>query len=558
MILLSDTVDKLHLVGPANEQALNHLGIKTIRDLLYHFPRDWQDLSEIKTITETRPGEKISIKAQVKQIATKRFRYGRMTVTEALLEDSSGNIVAVWFNQPFVKNSVIAGREYYFHGKGQIYGKNLQLSNPAFELVKPDTIHTAGLIPAYELTAGITQKQIRYWLSQALESVSQISDYLPANLKSKHKFLSLPEAIKTLHFPSDETTLKEARRRLAFDELFLLQLAFQSQKKKLATLESPIIAFDESLIRNFVKSLPFELTPSQRLAAWEILQNLSQNHPMNRLLEGEVGSGKTVVAGLAMLATARAGQQSVLLAPTEILAWQHYQTLEKLFKKQMDIALLTRSHKVGTLTDIGRGETKVIIGTHALLQEHVKFDKIGLVVVDEQHRFGVAQRARLVRGQNADDTPLVPHLLSMTATPIPRTLSLAFYGDLDISMLQELPRGRKKIITKLVRPDGRDIAYKFVKQELKKGFQAYVVVPLVEESDKLGAKSVTTEVENLKKIFPEFSIGFLHGRMSGEEKKSVMQGFKDKNLQILVSTTVIEVGVDVPNATIMIIENAER
>ena len=224
----------------------------------------------------------------------------------------------------------------------------------------------------------------------------------------------------------------------------------------------------------------------------------------------------------------------------------------------MDIALLTRSHKVGTLTDIGRGETKVIIGTHALLQEHVKFDKIGLVVVDEQHRFGVAQRARLVRGQNADDTPLVPHLLSMTATPIPRTLSLAFYGDLDISMLQELPRGRKKIITKLVRPDGRDIAYKFVKQELKKGFQAYVVVPLVEESDKLGAKSVTTEVENLKKIFPEFSIGFLHGRMSGEEKKSVMQGFKDKNLQILVSTTVIEVGVDVPNATIMIIENAER
>ena len=739
--LLQDSVSKLHLLKPEHEKALGKFGIKTIGDLLQHFPRDWQDLSDIKKIADIRPGEKINIRARVKHISNPGFRFRRVKLTEALLEDDTGNVVAVWFNQPYLKNTLKIGSEYYFSGKAQIYSAKktatLQLQNPTFELVKTENIHVAGIIPVYQLTEGITQKQFRYWLKQGLEALADNTDLLPQTVRTRLKLLDLNVALRNIHFPEDNGTLEAARARLAFEELFLFQLAFQSYKKTLKSLPAPAISFDTKLVSGFVKSLPFALTHSQRLAAFEILKDLALPHPMNRLLEGEVGSGKTVVAGLAMYATAYAGLQSVLLAPTEILALQHYETLKKLFAHaDIEIALVTRSHKIQPPTS--NFQPPIVIGTHALLQEKIEFDNIGLLVVDEQHRFGVKQRQTLLRRStpiekqiNTDvNTDLlykdltykirgaifsvynelgpghkeiiyhkallaeltkqslafdtekilpveyngekvgiykpdvivdnkiileikaiaflggleqkqiwsylkgsayklallvnfggrelqikriihdvsrlnqresasnlrksaleVPHLLSMTATPIPRTLALAFYGDLDISRLKELPSGRKKIITKLVSPDKRAIAYEFIRKELARGRQAYVIVPLVGEpqtnadftrtnadmfpsplqfggqagvgrvADRPGEvekKSVAAESEKLTKIFPEFQIGTLHGRMSGEEKKGAMDDFSANKIRILVSTTVVEVGVDVPNATIMIIENAER
>ena len=557
MSSLNDPVTKLRLVGPASEQALNHLGIKTIYDLLAYFPRAWDDLTQIQTISEIRPNEKINLKARVRKIADHRAWFRRMHLTEGLIEDETGSIIAVWFNQPFIKNYLREGKEYYFSGKAQFYKEKLQLSNPAFEAAKEDTIHTAGIIPMYELTEGITQKQIRYWLKSCLPLTSLIEDCLPSSIREKLRLAHIGYAVSQIHFPSSQESLEKARKRLSFDELFLFQLALSSFKKKIKSLPAPRIPFDVSLVKKFVADLPFRLTNSQRLAAWEILKDLALSHPMNRLLEGEVGSGKTVVAGIAMLEVAKTGWQTVLLSPTEILAWQHYQTLQNLFEKSgLQIALLTGSRKIGSPIEIANGNTKIIVGTHALLQEHVKFEKIGLLVVDEQHRFGVRQRMALLSGEH--ESSLVPHLLSMTATPIPRTLALAFYGDLDISVLRELPNGRKKVITKLVAPALRKTAYEFVRNEIKKGQQAYVVTPLIEESDKLGAKAAMVEAEKLKKIFPGFQIGLLHGRLPAEKKKTVMEEFKAGKIQILVSTTVIEVGVDVPNATLMLIENAER
>ncbi len=749
MLFLNDAVVKLHLVTEKAAEALKHLGIATIRDLLAYYPRDWQDLSDIKTVSQVKPNEKINLKVKIKKFSQHRSPYRRMHLTQALLEDHTGNILAVWFNQPFLKNVLKEGKEYYMSGKTQVY-ETLQLQNPTFELVKTDTIHTAGIVPVYELTEGLTLKQIRYFLKQALICLPQFQDAIPPALQKKLKLVSCQEALKNLHFPKNATFLEEAKKRLAFEELFLFQLALLSFKKKIKTLPALPIPFEKKLVQDFVKNLPFKLTAAQRLAAWEILRDLSRPHPMNRLLEGEVGSGKTVVAGLAMLEVAHAGYQSVLLAPTEILAWQHYETLKNLFQNSdLEIALLTRSHKTFVnsviarqevtkqsqgirdrfanarddnilLNKISAGQIKIIIGTHALLQEHVKFQKIGLLVVDEQHRFGVSQRAKLAghgssqmnKQINADKRLLyeditykiraalfnvyntlgpghkeniyhkalieelrnqqlkfdtekniaieylgkkvgdykpdfiienkilleikalpflgqlekkqiwsclkgsnfklallvnfgsreleikriiydkdyqlssvpypgesvleVPHLLSMTATPIPRTLALAFYGDLDISELKELPRGRKKVITRLVEPDKRAVVYEWIRKHLTTGRQMYVVTPLIGEMEitkansppsplfgkegqgEFSIKAAVIELENLKKIFPEFTIGLLHGQLKGEEKKRVMEDFKVGKIQTLVSTSVIEVGVDVPNAAIMIIENAER
>ncbi len=569
MLSLNDEINKLRLVSPQTERALRHLGISTVKDLLYYFPRDWQDLSEIQTISQIRPNEKINIRARIKKLSQYRTPRRRMNLTQALLEDQTGNIVAVWFNQPFLKNVLHEGKEYYFSGKAQIY-ETLQLQNPSFELVKEDTIHTAGIISVYELTEGVTQKQLRYWLKQALAVLPQVREYLPDLLRNKLRLPLLAEALKHIHFPTSPDTLETARQRLSFDELFLFQLVLQSYRGRLKLLKAPLISLNTQLIKKFVMSLPFKLTASQRVAAWEILKDLKKPYPMNRLLEGEVGSGKTVVAGVAMLEVASAGWQSVLLAPTEILAWQHYETLRELFKNtNMEIALLTRSHKVNFRPPISVLRLPIVIGTHALLQEHVKFQRIGLLVIDEQHRFGVAQRSRL---QTANQQGLVPHLLTMTATPIPRTLALAFYGDLDISQLRELPKGRKKVITKLVEPDKRSLAYEFVRKEIERGRQVYIVTPLIDVTEAFRppdgrlkpsatlteAKAATTEAEKLKKIFPQFQISLLHGRLKGEEKKKIIADFNSGVIQILVSTTVIEVGVDVPNATIMWIENAER
>ena len=593
MLSWNDNVNKLHLVSPSAEGALLSLGIKTIRDLVHHFPRQWQDLSEVQSIAAARPGESINLRATIKRLNERRTKWRRMHLTDALLEDKTGNITAIWFNQPFLKRVLKPGKEYYFTGKAQIYESDkgkpaLQIQNPSFELVKSETIHTAGIVPVYPLTEGITQKQFRYWMSQAVEGAGLVPDHLPAELREQNKLPELAQALRNIHFPKNAEELAQAKKRLAFDELFIFQLALLSFKNKLKSLPSPVIPFETENIKSFVSSLPFTLTPSQRLAAWEILQDIQQPHPMNRLLEGEVGSGKTVVAGLAMYQTALGGWQSVLLAPTEILAWQHYQTLNNLLEHaDIPIALLTRTHKTSSLSviarnemtkqsqeeiaaprlgvgarnddllsDMANGKIKIIVGTHALLQDRVQFKKIGLLIVDEQHRFGVKQRGALLRSEGRG---LVPHLLSMSATPIPRTLALTLYGDLDISILKELPKGRKKIITRLVSPEKRTVAYEFITKLLKTGRQMYVVTPLIEESDALGVKSATLEATRLQKnFFPVFGGGLLEGRLKGPEKQKVMDDFQNNKIHILVSTTVIEVGVDVPNAAIMLIENAER
>lgn len=545
---------------PSYQKALNYLGVKTLEDLISYFPRDYQDLTIVSTIAQARPNEKVTIRARIKKIAVRYGKWRRMSIVEGLLEDQTGNIVAVWFNQPFLRHTLQEGREYYFYGKAQIYARSgqhsLQLAGPTFEIVKDDTIHTAGIIPVYELTAGITQKQLRYWLKSTLDGLGQIEDHLPELLRAKLHLPRLQRAIRDIHFPKNYKATKEARDRLAFDELFVFQLALLSYKRKLKTFPAPPIPLRTEIVAEFVKTLPFKLTHSQRLAVWEILRDLSGVHPMNRLLEGDVGSGKTVVAGLAMLCAAACDYQAVLLAPTEILAFQHYQTLLRLYQdSEFQPVLLTRSHKHGDIEGVASGRAKIVIGTHALLQEKIRFKRIGLLVVDEQHRFGVKQRSRLLQGADGS----IPHLLSMSATPIPRTLALAFYGDLDISKLSEQPAGRKPIVTRLILPENRFQAYEFIRQEIERGRQAYIITPLIDESDKIQLRSAMLEAARLQKdIFPHLSIGLLHGQMKGEEKRNVMDKFKDGEHHILVSTTVVEVGVDVPNATVMVIENAER
>ncbi|MDP3740736.1 MAG: DEAD/DEAH box helicase [bacterium] len=478
MISLHYPIEKLHLIGPSQLPALHNLGIKTMIDLIYYFPRDWQDLSQLLTISQVKINEKNNLRATLKSVNEQRTKWRRLHILHGLFEDGTGSIVATWFNQPFLRHNLKVGREYYLSGKVTVKDSML-LQNPTFELVKENTIHTAGIVPVYDLTEGVSQKQLRYWISQAIPLASKIPDLLPEKMKKELELPNLQIALRDIHFPSSIERQKIAYFRLAFEELFLFQLALLSFKSKLKGLPAPAIPLDVNVIKKFVDSLPFHLTNSQRLAIWEILKDLSRSFPMNRLLEGEVGSGKTVVAGLAMLETALGNYQSVMLAPTEILAWQHFQTLSSLFRNSdISIILWTRSHKIGDISEIADGKAKIIIGTHALLQENVKFQKIGLLVIDEQHRFGVNQRSALIRRQTQTETPqIVPHLLSMTATPIPRTLALAFYGDLDISQLRELPLGRKKIITRLVEPTKREIAYEFIRKQINAGRQMYVVTP---------------------------------------------------------------------------------
>jgi ATP-dependent DNA helicase RecG len=402
---------------------------------------------------------------------------------------------------------------------------------------------------------------------------------LPSEVKKQFQLIDLAQAIEQIHFPNNLSLAQKARQRLAFDELFLIQLSTLQQKQKLAQEQAPNIPFNQKLIKSFVKSLPFKLTNDQRLAAWEIFQDLAKNRPMNRLLNGDVGSGKTIVAIMAALETAQAGYQVALMAPTEVLAKQHFQTLKDFLKKsKLKIGLLTSSevqtfvrsptpktHKKITRPQlkkqVAQGKIDILVGTHALIQEKLSFHNLALAIIDEQHRFGVAQRAALQRKiyQIEDGLSTIPHLLSMTATPIPRTLALTIYGDLDISLIKELPKGRQKIITKIIAPAGRQKAYHFIKKQIKQKKQVFVICPLINESEKLEVKSVTQEYEKLsQEIFPQFKIAMLHGKLKSKEKEEIMKNFKQGKIDILVSTSVIEVGIDIPNATVMMIEGADR
>ncbi len=560
MFNLNTSIEELYLVGPARAKLLKNLGIKTLEDLLFYFPRAHSDLSKFTPIADLKLGSPANIKAKILDVKSFRTKVRRFNLTQALVEDDSGSLVCIWFNQPFLAKVLKKGEFFIFSGKVAVSKNKLQMQNPVYEQERNEQIHTSRLVPIYSLTASLTQKMLRYLIKTYLDKTT-IQEYLPKNILEQEDLLELDRAVKTFHFPDDYAILNLAQNRLAFDEIFQTQLRVLQYKKtreqKSSVRMKTRVDLDEK-----IQALPFELTNGQKEALRQILEDFERPFPANRLLEGDVGSGKTIVAALAMHVVAQNGLQTVLLSPTEVLANQHYANLLNLFKNDgFDVVLLTSSQsrlngnpvsKQTLLSVIESGKTKIILGTHALLEKTVNFKNLGLIVIDEQHRFGVEQRSALKEISNA-------HLLTMSATPIPRTLALTLYGDLDLSILKELPAGRQKILTKIVSEENRTKAYEFIGKQIQSGGQVFVICPLVEESDKLGVKSATEEFKKLsEKIFPKFKVGLLHGRMKPSEKESTMQKFKDNELNILVSTSVIEVGVDVPNATVIMIEGSER
>lgn len=565
MLNLLSPIKDLQQIKKPQIAALKKLGVNFTQDLLFYFPYRYLDFSKNTTIKDIKPEENVTLKVVVKEI-TSRFSFkGRMFLAEAIASDNTGSIKIIWFNQPYLAKTLKNGDEIFLAGKPEYYKNSLQLTNPIYEKATDFPIHTARLVPVYHLTQKIYAKSFRNLIANVLPLVSELNDNLPADIIKSQNLLNIQSAINFAHFPKNQEQIEKANKRLAFEEIFYNQLAAQQHKLKLAQKQAFKIKFNQELIKSFADSLPFKLTPNQKQAAWEILQNLEKSEPMNRLLEGDVGSGKTLVALIAALQTIGSGLQTAFLAPTEILAKQHYNTALRYLKiknLKFKINLLTNTYSKINNEDcakkhlqklIAEGMPGLFIGTHALIQKKIKFKNLALVIIDEQHRFGVEQRARLI---NTKDK--VPHLLSLTATPIPRTLQLAFYGELDISQIKTKPLGRKLIITKLVQNLNRAKAYEFINKQIINGRQVFVITPLIEENDKLGIKSAKMETDVLKKIFPQYQIGLMHGKLKGKEKETVMNDFLLNKIQILVSTSVVEVGVDVPNASVMVIEGAEK
>jgi ATP-dependent DNA helicase RecG len=556
MLKLSDKIAIFPRVSKNSVKYLKKLGLETIQDLLFYLPFRYEDFGQKKKIADLKAGENVNIQGEILLIQNRRSRLKKMNLTEALVADDSETIKVIWFNQPFLTRNLKISDRISLAGKISENQGQLAIISPQYEKIFTNRlIHTNGLVPMYHLTSGLTQKQLRFIIKQAIFLADNIEDCLPLNMRHNLKLLNIASAVKKIHFPNTWREAEAARKRLIFSELFFRQLKSQLIKKKLNSQKAPLIEFQEEETRSFVASLPFQLTPGQKQSAWEILKDLKKEHPMNRLLEGDVGSGKTVVAAIAIFNTALNGKKSALMAPTEILARQHFSTISKLLKnkkRQINIALLTGSKK-----DVIDEKTDLIIGTHAIIQKKANKKNLALAIVDEQHRFGVKQRQKILDFNHQDHT--VPHFLSMTATPIPRSLALAIYGDLDLSIIKEMPIGRKKIITRLVKNQNRDKAYSFIAQQIEKGRQSFVICPLIENSDRLEVKSAKTEYDRLRtQIFPNLKIGLLHGKMKNTDKEKTMQDFSDHKIDILVSTSVIEVGIDVPNASIIAIEGAER
>jgi ATP-dependent DNA helicase RecG len=586
----STPIEKIPRVGPQYQKRLKRLRIKTVGQLLFHFPHRYEDFSNVIPISEVKKGETVSIQGKILDIKNIRTFRKRMVLTQALVGDDSGSLQVIWFNQPYLINNFKKGDFLFLAGKMNQSKSGRYLSSPTYEKISDelrfknsDLIHTGRLVPVYPETEGLSSRWLRFVIRPLLNQLKdRISDPLPDYLIKKYNFLGFQEAIWQIHFPDSLRLAQESKKRFIFEELFLLSLFVLRERAKLTKEKSANVPLDLNFIKQFVKNLPFRLTDDQKKASWQILKDLERPFPMNRLLQGDVGSGKTVVATTAALNTARAGYQTAFLAPTEILTQQHYQTFNLLLKKyKISIGLITgkenkfKNKRIKRKELLGKaktGEIDILIGTHALVQKEVKFGKLALVIVDEQHRFGVEQRAGLCQ-----EKELIPHFLSMTATPIPRTLSLTIYGDLDLSLIKELPKGRKKVITEIVSPEKRNKAYDFVREQIKEGGQAFVICPRIEpsatcqennfnqinlEKNNRGWAEVKAAKEEHKKlaekIFPEFKVALLHGRMKNEEKEKIMKGFKEGKTDILVSTSVIEVGIDIANATVMLIEGADK
>ena len=595
MLNLETDIANLNRVGASTAKKLKKLGTATVRDLLFYFPFRYDDFSKVTPIARLATGQSANVVGQIDLLQNKRSPRRRINITEALISDGTESLRVIWFNQPFIARILKAGDWVSLAGKVEDDYGGPTMTSPVYEKVTSpnpsfvrrgtsgfyqggnNAIHTQGLVPNYHLTANLTHKQVRFLIKQVISLANKITDWLPWEVKQNVKLISLGEAIKKIHFPKTDLEIRKARERLAFDELFLIQLQSQLIKKSLALSQGLKIEFHEPETKKFVGSLPFKLTNAQRKAAWEILKDMARGRPMSRLLEGDVGSGKTLVAVSAMLNVALNQKQAVLMVPTEILARQHYDTVCRLLADfGAKIGLVTRSQREISKSQIPNpkqilnsndqktklnsinimAEADIVIGTHALIQADVKFNNLALAIIDEQHRFGVEQRQRLIEKSGGK---LTPHFLSMTATPIPRSLALALYGDLDLSIINEMPQDRKKIITQVVPEKSRAAAYEFIRQQIRQGRQVFVICPLVDSADKSGAKSVEAEYEKLAKIvFPDLAIGKLHGRLKAGEKEKIMREFLDGKIKILVSTSVVEVGVDAPNASVMMIEGADR
>ncbi len=556
---LADSVTTLPLVGLVYAKRLEKLDIKNIEDLLYHAPHRYLDFSKTTDIGKAVIDELVTIKGTIDSFNNTYTRYGK-NIQVAKVIDDSGKVSCIWFNQPYLAQTLIVGTKVALAGKLGWYGRNKAFISPEYEVIREGkkSVHTARLVPIYHETARVSSKWIRGRVSFSLPKViNQIKEYLPNATLKKHNLLGLKKSIKDIHFPINQESADDAKKRLSFDEFLFFHLnSLRKKQRWQSNIAQHKLSIDKKLVNEFINSLPFTLTNSQKRSIDEILFDLQKDIPMNRLLEGDVGSGKTIVAATTAFVAFTNGFQTAFMAPTQILAQQHYTTLKEVFDKfNARISLLT-----STKTKKSIGKTDIYIGTHSLIHKSADFDEIAVVIIDEQHRFGVEQRKHLVK--KTGNKKSAPHVLTMTATPIPRTVALTAYGDLDLSTLDELPKGRKPITTWIVPPNKRNPAYKWIEEKIKKEkTQVFVICPLIEESDKETMKQVraaSAEYERLAKIFPNLKLGLLHSRLKASKKDSVMDKFRQGDIDILVSTPVVEVGVDVPNATIMLIEAADR
>ena len=557
MVDLEKDVKYIKGVGPNRVKLLNKLNIFTLHDLITYFPRTYEDRGKVKNIAECIDGEETLIEAVACGIISEVRLKGK-TMQKLIVRDETGTATITWFNHSYLKSIFRVGQKYKFYGKiSNMFGK-ISMNSPVFD-IEGSTKNTGKIIPIYPLTFNLSQNTIRKIIENGLKEVeNKLEETMPKYILDEYKLEGINEAIRAIHFPNEFKDFNIARKRFVFEELLSVQLALLQLKNNYINEEKGIQFSKDAKMSDIINKLPFKLTKAQLRVLEEIDNNMEQDKPMNRLLQGDVGSGKTAVAMCAAYKAVKSGYQAAIMAPTAILATQHLENFKKIFdelgiKCELLISAMTKKNKKELLERLENGEIDILIGTHALLQENVSFKKLGLVVTDEQHRFGVKQRTTLVeKGQN-------PDVLVMTATPIPRTLALILYGDLDISIIDELPPNRKKIDTFAVTKTMTERVNNFIKEQVKQGRQAYIVCPLVEENEELDLKSVEELYEKCKtEIFPEYRVEYIHGKMKAKDKDSIMEKFKNKEIDILISTTVIEVGVDVPNANIMVIENAER
>ncbi len=576
---MSDDVTLIKGVWRKLLPRLHKLDVNTVGDLVHLFPARHNDFASVRTVAQLAPGDNQTAILTVWE--ARQTMLGRQKSTQAVLGDDTGNIRATWFNMPWVASQLKHGAKVALSGKVSVFMGSLVFQAPEYEILDgaDDQVHTGRLVPVYPSTQGLSQRVLRSLVKRALDAtLDSVEEFLPADLLHRTGLIGLGNAMRQIHYPDDWDSVKAARRRLAFDELFLLQMSVIRRRNDWREENRGIpVAVDNGVIESFLASLPFDLTGAQNRSLQEALADMRSHRAMSRLLQGDVGSGKTVVAAAAMLAAVRDGKQAALMAPTEILAEQHFLTICGLLsesgfepaggyiqrldvegmERKVTVALLLGAHRKRVRDDLrsflSAGMIDIVIGTHALIQEGVDIPNLALAVVDEQHRFGVRQRAALrEKGER-------PHLLAMSATPIPRSLSLTVYGDLDVSVIDEMPPGRQTIRTRFLESDRRDSAYAFIRNEVRQDRQAFVVCPLIEESEVIQTKAAQEEYERLsERIYPDFSVGLLHGRMSLKEKEEVMDSFKAREIDVLVSTPVVEVGIDVPNATVMLIDGAER